>query len=323
MKYFVITLLTAVCFIGTAFTFLTSGKAQALGYNSPMIKMNIKVNRAYNEKKYNELLDLYNKEMSNTEVKNPTPFYNRALIKQKLKDFDGAEQDFNKAIELSKVRGFMPSENILYIAKAQMFYDKKDYKKAIESYNKVLSLAPNDYYACPTIVSIGEMYRYLGDYNKANEYYANAIKMNANYEPAYHSRGYTKILQKDYKGAVEDLTSALEFAQNPYSYAHRGFAYIQLNDLNNAKKDLKQALQLMPDSKVALYYMAYYYKKQNKLSKANSYINKAKQIEVVPEIYADTLGGIISNIEVFILETWLVSRIEGADVYAAKYANNY
>ena len=147
--------------------------------------------------------------------------------------------------------------------------------------------------------------------------------MNANYELAYHSRGYTKILQKDYKGAVEDLTSALEFAQNPYSYAHRGFAYIQLNDLKNAEKDLKQALQLMPDSKVALYYMAYYYKKQNKLSMANSYINKAKQIEVVPEIYANTLGGIISNIEIFILETWLVSRIEGADVYAAKYANNY
>lgn len=161
MKYFVITLLTAVCFIGTAFTFLTSGKAQALGYNNPVMKMNIKVNRAYNEEKYNELLDLYNKEMSKVEVKNPTPFYNRALIKQKLKDFDGAEQDFNKAIELSKVRGFLPSENILYIAKAQMFYDKKDYKKAIESYNKVLSLAPNDYYACPTIVSLGEIYRYL------------------------------------------------------------------------------------------------------------------------------------------------------------------
>lgn len=322
MKYLAITLLVAVCLIAVSAVFSKSGRAEAYGYSDPTMKTNIIVNRAYNEGEYSELLDLYNKQMANVEaeVKSPTPFYNRALIKQKLKDFDGAEKDFNKAIELAKVSGFMPAEDVLYIAKAQMFFDKKDYTKAIETYNEALSIANNDFYSCPTLVSLGEMYRYLGEYDKANEYYAKALKENQYYEPAYHSRGYTKILQENYKGAVEDLTAALEIAQNPYSYAHRGFAYIQLNELKKAEKDLKQALKLMPDSKVALYYMAYYYKKQNNQSKANSYISKADQVALVPEIYANTLGGMVSNMEVFILEAWLASRIEGADVYAAKYA---
>ena len=322
MKYFTIILLIAVSFIAVFAIFSKSGRAEAYGYGDSIMHTNIIVNRAYNEGKYRELLDLYNKQMGSVEakVKSPTLFYNRALIKQKLKDFDGAEQDFNKAIELAATAGFMPSENVLYIAKAQMFFDKKDYTKAIAAYNKALSAAGNDFYACPALVSLGEIYRYLGEYDKANGYYAKALKENQYYEPAYHSRGYTKILQKDYKGAVEDLTTAISAAENPYSYAHRGFAYIQLNDLKNAEKDLKQALKLMPDSKVALYYMAYYYKKQGNQSKAASYISKADQVVLIPEVYANTLGGMVSNMEVFILEAWLVSRIEGADVYAAKYA---
>lgn len=292
---------------------------KAAAYEDPVIRTNRLVNEDYQKEEYKPILDSYNKVMEGKVVKSPYPYYVRALLKQKLKDFDGSEADFNKAIELANEVGFTPTETTVYIAKAQMLFDKKDYNSAIEVYKETLKTPSNDFYSCPTLVSIGEAYRYLNNYELADEYYAKALDKNSMYEPALHSRGYLKILQKDYQGAVVDFTEALKYVQNPYSYAHRGFAYIQMGDLKQANVDLQKALKQLPNSKVALYYTSYYWSKSGKPQKAQAYLKQADESSIIPEVYAHNLG-MLSNQYVMILEAWLASRIADADKYAAKYA---
>lgn len=315
-----ITISTVIILLVVAFLlFFKNFTPKAEAYDDPVMKLNRIFNEYYQKGEYKQILDYYNKAMEGKDVKSPYPYYVRALVKQKLKDFDGSEADFNKAIELANEVGFMPTETTVYIAKAQMLFEKKDYNSAIEVYKETLKTPSNDFYSCPTLVSIGEAYRYLNNYELADEYYAKALKENSNYEPALHSRGYLKILQKDYKNAVVDFTEALKYAQNPYSYAHRGFAYIQMGKLNLAIQDLKKALKLLPNSKLALYYTSYYWLKNGNKQKAQSYLQQADKISLLPEIYAHDLG-VISNQFVMIWESWLASRIVGADEYAAKYA---
>ena len=62
---------------------------------------------------------------------------------------------------------------------------------------------------------------------------------------AYGNRGQAKVRWKDYKGATEDYSKAIELNPDYASaYGGRGFAKYNLNDIGGACKDWRIAASL-------------------------------------------------------------------------------
>ena len=145
-------------------------------------------------------------------------YLDRAQDKIELKDYRGAIDDYNKAIELNpnyanayKERGF---------AKSML----ADYRGAMADCNKAIELNPND---ADAYMNRGAAKSMLGDYkglmadfNKASE--------------AYWNSGLDKVELGDYKGAIADYSEIIELNlgadQVAAAYNERGFAKGKLQD---------------------------------------------------------------------------------------------
>lgn len=108
-------------------------------------------------------------------------FYQRALTKEKAKDYEGAVDDYTKTIEkATKYSAEMWNAlNNRGIINAKQF---KDYKTAIKDFNKIIEIETN-----------------RGDGN------ANLVRL----EAGYTNRAYVKKMKGDKEGACDDLYEAL------------------------------------------------------------------------------------------------------------------
>jgi len=69
----------------------------------------------------------------------------------------------------------------------------------------------------------------LKDYRGAIQDYNKAIELNPKYPEAYNNRGFAKVELKDYKAAIQDYTKAIELNPNyADAYNNRGIAKAQL-----------------------------------------------------------------------------------------------
>lgn len=164
---------------------------------------------------------------------NADSWYNRGCVKLKMKDNKGAILDFNKATHLRPrfVRAIINrgiafshidsnnlsikdfnyvltfEKNNVYALynKARIYYKLNDYRMSEASFNEVLKTDPSDAYS----------YFYLGMINKSNysrslDYFNKAISFHPWFSEAYFERGDLKKTIKDYYGALNDISLALE-----------------------------------------------------------------------------------------------------------------
>jgi len=85
----------------------------------------------------------------------------------------------------------------------------------------------------------------LKDYKGALQDYNKAIELNTNYAYAYYNRGIAKYELKDYSGAIQDFTKAIELDPNyAVTYYNRGAAKILLGQKINGCLGLSEAGEL-------------------------------------------------------------------------------
>lgn len=114
--------------------------------------------------------------------------FDRGISKSHLKDFAGAQQDIEKAMLIDTASKFIGYNNLGFF----LDLEKKNYEKALESFNKSIVLAPNFAYA-------------------------------------YCNRAYAKLQLGDIKGAYADIQKSLSLdPENAYAYKNLGL--IQLGD---------------------------------------------------------------------------------------------
>ena len=156
---------------------------------------------------------------------------------------------------------------------AVVYSIKKNYKQALNNYQKCFDKEPNSIVAS----CIADCYDEMGDYNKALSYINTAIEMDstrnryifykAEYldnagrskeaistmdeyiakEPrdyyGYKQRGWIKDHTGDYEGAIEDYTISITLEPDyAYNYMIRGRAYLLSNEKDIAKNDFEEAI---------------------------------------------------------------------------------
>jgi tetratricopeptide (TPR) repeat protein len=163
----------------------------------------------------------------------------RGLVKNQLKNYKGALQDLDRAVELN------PSLAVTYNNRGDVKSNLYDYKGAIEDYSKAIEFAPDWF---EPYANRGIEKNYLENYKEALDDFNKSIKINPIDAISFEGRGYAKDNLEDFKGAIRDYDKAIEI--NPSyatAYVHRGYAKLDLKQKHEACIDFKKAADLGDD----------------------------------------------------------------------------
>ncbi|MGC6414832.1 MAG: tetratricopeptide repeat protein, partial [Bacteroidia bacterium] len=173
--------------------------------------------------------------------------YNRAIVKYKLKDYNGAIIDFTSSIKLN------PSDNTAFYNRADVKAALYDFEGAIEDCSKALELEPFDAY---TYYNRGYYFSKILDLKNAIEDYNKAISINPKFIPAFRQRGvaYSKI--GNYKSSLNDFNYVIIYQlgkidgiddnnpnNKPSDYFNRAVTKYYLDDKEGACRDAKKAME--------------------------------------------------------------------------------
>jgi tetratricopeptide (TPR) repeat protein len=119
-----------------------------------------------------------------------------------------------------------------------------------------------DAFTCIGHSAIGTIELWRRHYPKALYHYERAVALNPQ-EPVYiFRRGYCRLLEKQYREAIEDFDRVLElfprFAEvgNPRLYFKRGLAYLELKNYHAARHDFNLEIKRNPKDPESFYYLA-------------------------------------------------------------------
>ncbi|MEW6188356.1 MAG: tetratricopeptide repeat protein [Thermodesulfobacteriota bacterium] len=123
-------------------------------------------------------------------------------------------------------------------------------KEAITSFNKTLE---NPTYPTPHYVmfNLGQAHTALKDFEKAREYYLEAVKISPNYSLAYHGLGLAWKATGQMEEAGEALKKAIENAPK-FAQAHfdLGEVLLALNQASLARLAFQEVVSLVPESEL-------------------------------------------------------------------------
>ena len=199
-------------------------------------------------------------------------FHELGINKAKERDFEGAIENFNRAIKLN------PDYANAYNNRANVRHELGDSPGAIEDYTEAILLNPkcSDFHRNRGIISCE-----LGDHRGAQADHSRAIQLNPNNDQAYNSRGFARLQMGDVPGALKDFTQAIEL--NPdYALAwnNRGDVYfLELDDLQKALDDYTQSAWLNPHNEKTFYNMGVIHFRLGEKKKACEDYTQAIQLE--------------------------------------------
>jgi len=167
----------------------------------------------------------------------------RAGLYRKENKLEKALENYNKAISISI------DDDLNYLNRGNIHLDLKNYDLALNDYRSVLSKKPNFYLIYD---NIGTLYAITGKYDSALYYLNKSI-----------------LIKPDYTN----------------SYKNRALTFIQLNRMDDAIADFKQYLTLSPNSSDIINMIGDCLRTQNKMDEALIQIDKAISIKPDPIYY--------------------------------------
>jgi len=189
----------------------------------------------------------------------PDLYNKRAVFYLIDHDFDKAFQDINRAISLS------PSNPLYYITLSDIYLLQGQTKNCGESLAKAISLDPKNNEA---LLKLAKLNLVLKEYPATFEYIKKALNVDPVNPRAYFIRAIALLEKGDTVSAADDLKKAVDQDQEFFD------AYLELGELYSIKKDklasdyLRNALNIRPESKEALYLLGMYYQENNQFDKA-------------------------------------------------------
>ena len=191
-------------------------------------------------------------------------FYNLALVKYNLGNYEEARQDLSRALELN------PDNVTAYILRGSASYNLEDYSLAHGDYTEAINLillesqgvkvtvtdrrgniiesgssTKKDHDLAILYYNRGLASHALEDYTGAIADYTKAIENEPDQTASYYFRGVAREAVEEYTGAAEDYSSAIELDKGlAQGYYRRGIILHRLGDTESACRDWDRALEL-------------------------------------------------------------------------------
>ena len=187
--------------------------------------------------RYDKAIDSYNMAI---EINNGNKdfFYNRGVALLLLSKINEAHKDFLMSMEIApnnKTSISWAWNNI-----GVGLYDQRDYKGAIEAFNKSLE---NDSSLEKPWYNLGLAFFKIGKYEQAIKSYDNAISRNPNYYEAWINKGIAESNLALYGDALLSFRSAAELdTQNPLASTNIGLLLVKLGRYNESVKFFDEAI---------------------------------------------------------------------------------
>ncbi|HLR20948.1 MAG TPA: tetratricopeptide repeat protein [Tissierellaceae bacterium] len=123
------------------------------------------------------------------------------------------------------------------------YLNYNDYKKALDY---LLKLIPDHEKSWSVNYFIGQAYSGLGQWDFAIEFLSNALEYNEEID-IYNELGIAYFNIGNIKRAVDIFNKGIKYDEDDYKlYFNRGLAYLQLEQYNEALKDIDKAYELNP-----------------------------------------------------------------------------
>lgn len=202
-------------------------------------------------------------------------FYGKAILYEKIKEYELAEENFRVAIELDV--DFRDAHFFL----ANLFDIQGDVQKAIEEYSHFIEKFPEDYMGYN---NLGSIYEENGEYEKALVYLKKSVELREDYFLSHFNLAvvYGRL------GEIEESIASYERSKelNPdYSniYLNLSALYLGISDLEKSEKILREGIEHIPDAPNLYYNLGC---TMIKLSKKDQGINYLKEaIRLNPDLY--------------------------------------
>lgn len=205
-------------------------------------------------------------------------YYEKALVRYDLKDFNKANSDIEIIEDLYNELKDLPFfffgyeffENS-FTLKGDILLAQLKYNNAILSYEKAISFNKDN---MDLYIKIGDIFIKNDDKTKALDYYKKGIKLFKNYD---FKQKFTEFYD-DKKYLLSIAICDIEINKNPRSfdgYFSKARAHYMVDDGKSAIKENLIALTIKPKSKYALYNHGLYLYFENKYTDAIDYLSKA------------------------------------------------
>ena len=243
----------------------------------------------FENKEYEKAIVVYNQILAQNKG-NLQALFNKALALQGLKEFKRAETIY---LALSKE----PVENLAkykleypniqkalasnYIAWANYYNTKKDYKNAKETYAKALAINPDNTNAYK---GLAKTYEDMGIKDLAVENYEKAIQIEPENAELFMSYGETLEHLNDLEQAQGAFSKAIELDdKSSEAYVLSGDNYLKQKNFDKAIEQYKKALELDSEDDSIAIKIGNCYKYSNENTKAMEYYTKTLDINPVNE----------------------------------------
>ena len=180
-------------------------------------------------------------------------YNNRGSVYYDRDEYRLALNDYNKAIAI------LPDYAIALNNRGMVYLIKRDYEKALKDFSKAIEFKHDYAYAYN---NRGMVYYDKNDDDQALNDFNKAIKLNRDYIYSYNNRGNVYYRQKNYEAAINDYTKAITLKPDfSFAYCNRGYAYFAKEDYEKSLTDYNKALAINPDYAKAYYRRAILYNK--------------------------------------------------------------
>jgi tetratricopeptide (TPR) repeat protein len=204
----------------------------------------------------------------------------------KLREYDKALQDFEKAIGLDS------KDTYSYNGRAVVYRNKGDIKSAIADYSLCINLEPKAF----LYSNRGNAKAQIGDFTGALEDYDKAIELRPQDAWGYNNRARTYLEIGKYQDALKGFSQTIELeGNNADAYKSRAVTYELLGDKKKAEQDYTIYRNLTNVDAEEFIGMAYSMMKLGRLDEALGLANQAIKLKNTEGWYYDVLADIQTN----------------------------
>lgn len=147
-------------------------------------------------------------------------------------------------------------------------YQKKDYKSAVQSFQRAIDLAPQSQFSANASNYLAMAYLKLNDTDKAIEAYNKWMKLNSDQADPHIKLGNLYFSLGRHKEAEKEYSEAVRIDPNANNIYSLGQAYLFQDRFREAEAEFRKVQRLKPEKSNGYYGLGLFYSRQGRYEKA-------------------------------------------------------